>query len=190
MRIRTLTGTLAVAAGIVVAGLLAPATALAAVALQLDVTIGSTCVYGLKPSGGSITVKLLRADGSTRATRTDGATGNEWVVCFTRPVVVGNRLRMTTDPGTGVQTRTVTIPELTIAVNRATNTVKGRAPAGKPIRVRYADCFPGGCSGWQVRAGTAAVKRVPSGATGRGSPSMWATGSPPTSPATPLSSGP
>ncbi len=159
MRIRSPRFASVVAVAFAATGVLAPATALAAVPLQLQVDVGSTCVYGLKPSGGPITVKLLRADGSTRATRTDGTTGNEWLVCFASPVLIGNRLRMTTDtdpaPGTGVQTRTVTIPDLTIAVDRTTDKVKGHAPAGKPIQVRYSDSYPGGSGGWEIRTGTA-----------------------------------
>ena len=127
----------------------------AAAPLTLALNIGSTCVEGTKPSGGPITVKVLRSDGSTKATRTDSDTGGEWGVCFATPLVIGYKIKMTTDPGSGNLTRTVSIPNLTIVANRTTSKVKGRAPAGKSIFVRYVECYPSGCNGSLVRTGMA-----------------------------------
>jgi hypothetical protein len=112
--------------------------------------VGGKCVTGHKPTGDPITVKLLRSDGSVRATRTDDTTELEWRVCF--PVaVMGSRVRLTHFGAT----RTVRIPNLTAAANRVNNLVNGRAPAGGQVSIKYHSCHPGECVPWASRLATA-----------------------------------
>ena len=142
MRNRSLTRGLVLIACLVSAGALAPAGALADGPLALRMQVGGTCVAGHKPTGDPITVKLLRSDGTTRATRTDSTTELEWKVCFSVPVA-GERVKLST---TFAPVRTVRIPVLTAVADRVTNIVTGRGPVGGELSIKYYSCHPGECS--------------------------------------------
>ncbi len=137
-----LTRGLVLVACLMSAGALAPTTALADGPLALRMQVGGTCVAGHKPTGDPITVKLLRSDGTTRATRTDSTTELEWKVCFSVPVA-GERVKLSTS---FAPVRTVRIPVLTAVADRVTNVVTGRGPAGGELSIKYYSCHPGECS--------------------------------------------
>jgi hypothetical protein len=140
MQIRPMTRVLAVAVAIVSLAVtaLAPLPALADGPVTLRLRLGSRCVSGHKTTQDPITVKLLHSDGSVIQTRHDDTTDLEWRVCFssTHVPVNGNKIRLihwTVD-------RTVGVPDLTIALDRVTNVVRGHAPAGKAIELDYESC--------------------------------------------------
>ncbi len=140
MQIRPMTRVLAVTVAIVSLAVtaLAPLPALADGPVTLQLRLGSRCVSGHKTTEDPITVKLLRSDGSVIQTRHDDTTDLEWQVCFssTHVPVTGNKVRLihwTTD-------RTVGVPDLTIALDRVTNIVRGHAPAGKTIELDSLYC--------------------------------------------------
>jgi hypothetical protein len=139
MRIRSLPGTLVLAGGIVVAGMLAPVPALAKVGLQLTLPVGSGCLSGYKPNFDRIRVKLLRSDGTARETAHDDSANYSWALCFHHVPVAGNKLQMIN--GTDLD-RTVTVPDLTLDVDRVASRVSGHGPAGKVLEVTYLDCYP------------------------------------------------
>ena len=142
MRKRSLTRGLVLIACLVSAGALAPGAALADGPLALRMQVGGTCVAGHKPTGDPITVKLLRSDGTTRATRTDSTTDFDWKVCFSVPVA-GERVKLSTS---FAPVRTVRIPVLTAVADRVSNVVTGRGPAGGELSIKYYSCHPGECS--------------------------------------------
>lgn len=154
MRMRDLSGTLVLAAGIVATGMLTPVTALAKVSLSLNTYVGGECVEGYKPDDDPITVKLLRADGSTRATRVDDSTSNEWSVCF-RVAVMGSKVKASTLDGGNPVSRTVRIPVLTAVANRVSDVVSGQAPAGGLVTIVYSECRPSFCQASPARHATA-----------------------------------
>jgi len=144
MRIRSLPGTLVLVAGIVAAGVLAPMPALAKVALHMTLNMGSSCLGGDKPTSDPIKVKLLRSDGSALETTHDDTTSLiGWGICFQHHIpVAGEKLQMIN--GT-TQDRTITIPDLTLVVDRVSSIAGGHGPAGKSIELTYTDCYPSGC---------------------------------------------
>ncbi len=116
---------------------LAPVPALADGPLRVTLRLGSRCLTGNKPTMEPVTVRLLRHDGTTIETRRDDTTDSAWSVCFARHTpVAGNKIRLVQ----GDLQRTVRVPDLTIALDRATNVVSGRGPAGATIELLHAAC--------------------------------------------------
>jgi hypothetical protein len=142
MRIRSVPGTFLLAAGIVATSLLAPVPALAKIGLQFDLQLGGPCLAGYKPTADPIKVKLLRSDGHALETAHDNSTNVTWGVCFDRVPVAGNKIQLINGSD---QDRTVTVPRLTLEVDRVTSVIKGRGPAGKTLLVSYRECYPAGC---------------------------------------------
>lgn len=140
---RPVRGVRAVVAVTLALAVLAPGPALADGPLNLELKLGSRCVTGHKPTDQPVKVKLLRRDGRALETRQDTTTDLEWRICFRDHVpTAGNRIRLTND----TFERTVSVPDLTLAVDRVTNVVRGRAPAGRTIDFAYGACdSEGGC---------------------------------------------
>jgi hypothetical protein len=152
MRIRSLSATLLFAAGIIATGTLSPLAALAKPAvLHLQLPVGTPCPYGTRPNTSPITVKLLRSDGTTRETRHDNTVSFDWNVCFSHVPVPGDRIRMIN--GTS-EDRTISVPDLTLAVDRVTNVVRGLGPAHKSVAIKYTQCYPATCLGPVIRHAT------------------------------------
>ena len=131
-----------VATALLAVGALAPVPALAKVALHLELRMGSSCMSGYKPTLDRIKVKLLRADGTALETAHDDSGLLTWSLCFDRIPVAGNKLQMIN--GT-TQDRTITVPDLTLVVDRVTSVVSGHAPAARTIDIHYAECYPDRC---------------------------------------------
>ena len=122
------------AAGLALASVLPP-PALADGPLNVTLELGKRCLTGHRPVDGLIRVKLLRSDGTVLETRQDGSVSFSWSICFLHHTpVAGNKIRLIN----GGMDRTVRVPDLTIALDRVTNVVRGHAPAGKPIQLGYA----------------------------------------------------
>ena len=140
MQLRPMTRVLAATAAMVSLAItaLAPIPALADGPVTLQLRLGSRCVSGHKTTQDPITVKLLRSDGSVIQTRHDDTTSLQWQVCFssTHVPVAGNRIRLTH----WTVDRTAGVPDLTIALDRATNVVRGRAPASATIELDGQSC--------------------------------------------------
>ena len=137
MLFRPMRGVRAVVAATLALAVLAPAPALADGPLNMELKLGSRCLSGHKPTDQPVKVKLLRRDGRALETRQDASTEFAWSICFRDHVpVAGNRIRLTN----GTFERTVSVPDLTIALDRVTNVVRGRAPAGRTIDLAYAAC--------------------------------------------------
>ena len=123
-----------------VAAAVAPAgPAVAAGPITFDYTLGTRCVAGEKPITGTITLRLLSPSGATRATKTSSAaTANEPAseVCFKVKPRAGDRIRAVR----GSVHRSVTIPTLTVAIDRVTDVVSGKAPKGRSVRMLARHC--------------------------------------------------
>jgi hypothetical protein len=152
MRIRSMSGTLLLMAGIVASGGLASVPALGAQPLQVDLQLGSPCMGGTKPHIQPITVKLLRANGTTLEARHDDSAGGGWMLCFLHHVpVAGNKLQLIN----GSATHSLRVPDFTLAISRTTDLVSGRAPAATVLHITYHECYPAGCDTPQLRGTTA-----------------------------------
>jgi hypothetical protein len=109
--------------------------------LTMDILLDDYCVQGsAKPN---TVIKYVIKDGSgqvkgrdAQLTESDGY----WVACvdyFADGLATGDRIKIT-DYDTN-QTLTYTIPRLTLTVNRSTDVVSGRAPAGTHVDLEAAD---------------------------------------------------
>lgn len=137
MLFRPTYGARAVVAATLAVAVLAPGPALADGPLNMELRLGSRCVTGHKPTDQPVKVKLLRRDGRALETRQDASTDFEWRICFRDHVpAAGNRIRLTN----GAFVRTVSVPDLTAALDRVTNVVRGRAPAGRTVDLVYGAC--------------------------------------------------
>ena len=151
MRLGKWPGGLMLAAVVVGAGVLSPVPALGKIALQFDLQLGSSCLSGYKPTTDPIKVKLLRSDGRALETAHDDSTTDTWDLCFDRVPVSGNKIQLINGSD---QDRTVTVPRLTLEVDRVNSAIKGRAPAGKTLLISYHECYPAGCDAPQQMATT------------------------------------
>jgi hypothetical protein len=124
-------------------GLLAgPSPATAAAPITFGYSTGSRCVAGAKPATGRITLRLLAPNGTLRATRTSptaSAPLGGYEVCFDVVPRPGDRIRAVR----GSVRRTITLPTLTAAVDRVTDVVSGKGPAGRRLTVRTRHCTLG-----------------------------------------------
>jgi hypothetical protein len=116
-------------------GVLLPATVAAASLPSLRLTIGRKCVgdYG---SAANTTFELVWRDSDGGLIGKKAVTTDEfgyWNFCATghHTLSAGDRLKVTV----GADSKTLTIPDLTLTVNRVHNYLSGRAPAGTGLRV-------------------------------------------------------
>lgn len=152
MRCRSLRAKAVLIAVSVATGVLAPLPSLASPSvLHLELPIESQCTYGTRPNTLPITVKSLRSDGTTREAKHDNTVSFDWNVCFSHVPVPGNKLQMIN--GTS-EDRTITVPDLTLSVDRVTSVVRGHGPAHKGIAIKYTQCYPAGCLGTVIRHAT------------------------------------
>jgi hypothetical protein len=133
--------TTAITSAFMVLGLMAPAgVAAAAPPNAIDGTMGSRCVghYGAT-AGDTFKVVWRDGGGALVARRNVTVTHSVWSVCVSdHRLSAGDTIKATNDAGTNE----LTVPELTMAVNRVQGYVSGRGPAGDVIR---AHCnFSGG----------------------------------------------
>jgi len=96
------------------------------------VALGSNCIGGGGPNGAAFSIQLKDRDGTSVQTKHGStAAGGSWSLCLKRAVNSGDRLTV----NDGEHHRTFTVPGLTVSVNRATDVVAGRAPAGVTVRI-------------------------------------------------------
>lgn len=102
--------------------------------------IGTQCVYGTAPSGATVELTWKSAGGAVKLHETQVASDSgSLYYCSTNPstvLAIGDRLKAES----GSVTHQLVIPELTIRVNRAADSLKGRGPAGATLRV---ECWGG-----------------------------------------------
>jgi hypothetical protein len=119
---------------------LAPGGPVAAAApITFSHTAGSRCVAGAKPATGTITLRLLSPSGATRARTTSPAAAaslNGYEVCFKVIPRPGDRIRAVR----GSVQRTITLPPVSIAIDRVTDVVSGRGPKGRMVRMLARHC--------------------------------------------------
>lgn len=128
--LRRAAATVGIAALVLLAG---AAPAAAAEGIAFDVRLYSTCVYARSTPTALGSVSLLSSGGTVLETQEvsfDGS-GNA-SACFDQPVYAGMKLRGVT----GGVTRTFTVPKLGFSVDRATDVLKGTAPAGKKVTIQ------------------------------------------------------
>lgn len=128
----------ALSAATLIAATLASAGPTAAAApITFEHQMGTTCVGGAKPAGGTLTVSLLRRDGSRRDRVRDHDGAPSWQACFTVKPRPGDRIRAVQ----GSVSRTIRVPDLSIAIDRVADVVRGRAPAGRRVTIQATRCF-------------------------------------------------
>lgn len=115
--------------------------------VRLRVVIGTTCVLADKPSGDLVKLTLRTAGGHYLGTEEDASSGTTFLACFTRRVRIGYRITIVD----GDDSRTVAVPDLTIAGDRITDVASGHGPASKHITVKFAACSLSGCGGYAER---------------------------------------
>jgi hypothetical protein len=122
-----------------IATLLTPAIpADAAPAFSWHSLLRGSCGGGIAPAAANLTVILRSAKGkeldrtSTIANADTGAYG----VCFMRGEIAPGR---TLTIKSGPASRTITVPRVTLRVDRVTDVISGQAPAGMDIAIGYRD---------------------------------------------------
>lgn len=115
---------------------LLPAGASAAADITFNLAIGDRCVYGTKPAGGTLTLTLFSPNGTQRAKGSDASGDERWRVCLKVAPRPGDRLRAVR----GSQRRTVTVPTVTATLDRVSDVLGGRAPAGRSLNVLAQHC--------------------------------------------------
>jgi hypothetical protein len=102
-----------------------------------NVTIGQSCLTGLGQPATPLTIRLRSASGDmlgTRQVTTDG--GGHWNACFWNDPRVSDRVSATD----GVTTAVLTIPSVTLSVNRVTDVFSGSAPANSTVNLSEVPC--------------------------------------------------
>jgi hypothetical protein len=123
-------------------GVVVPLPALAATP-HTSVTIGDCYSFteGL-PANKQIRFTLLRANGTQKAARTvNSGSGSVEIDCLAT-FAIGDKLVIRRVSGPVL--RTITVPKVTITLNRATNKAAGKAPAGRSARL-----LTGLCDAWE-----------------------------------------
>lgn len=124
----------------------------AAAAITFNLAIGDRCVYGTKPAGGTLTVTLVAPNGIQRDKRKDASGEPTWSVCFRVSTRPGDRIRAVR----GSVRRTITVPTVTATLDRVTDVLSGRAPAGRTLTIRAQHCsLSGDCDPLVSRTATA-----------------------------------
>jgi hypothetical protein len=111
----------------------APAVMAAPRPLTVNVAVGDSCVSGTARKNSFVKVVVRDAAGSKilREVSDTGPSG-DWQVCgYGYPILTGARVRATVFE-TG-QSRQFTVPKLTIATDRVSEVVSGKAPAGSTV---------------------------------------------------------
>jgi len=113
----------------------------AGAALTFDVTVTGECLRGTAPVHSQVHLVLESADGTRRALQHArvGLKGT-YRVCFSFGINAGDVLTARTDGGAH---RTWHVPLVTATVDRSTNVVSGRAPAGVAVHLEV-DPVPNG----------------------------------------------
>ncbi len=118
----------ATAVAVLLVGSLAAGASAAPRPIELDLFLGSDCVFGNAKPDSVIKVVIRDSDGVERAKRaTVSDDGGFWAACGTNLVTPGDSIKVAVFE-TG-QTKTVTVPLLTVNANRGTNVVSGKAPS-------------------------------------------------------------
>ena len=109
-------------------GTLASGASAAPRPIELDLFLGSDCVFGSAKPDSVVKVVIRDSDGVQRAKRaTVSDDGGFWAACGTNLVTPGDEIKVAVFE-TG-QTKIVTVPLLTVNANRGTNVVSGKAPS-------------------------------------------------------------
>jgi hypothetical protein len=125
-----------VAIAALVSMVLLPTGASAAADITFNLALGDRCVYGTKPSAGTLTLTLFSSNGTQRAKGSDASGDARWGVCLKVAPRPGDRLRAVR----GSLRRTVTVPTVTAMLERVTDVLSGRAPSGRSLNVLAQHC--------------------------------------------------
>jgi hypothetical protein len=121
------------AAALLLAGLLASPLPASAADFTFQVVVGTECVDGVGPAGSVHVIRLFTAQGDLRATvMTHSDVDGTWTACFgDHAIFPGNKIRASS----GSLARTWRVPAITMNVVRASDFVRGRAPANSTFTV-------------------------------------------------------
>ncbi len=138
VRLRSFTGASMVAASIALAvALILPLGAGAAQPpIRLSIFYGYSCVSGTSAQPATISVLWRDSAGATKA-QGSIESNDYWSLCSGDDdivVEVGDKIRVSD----GSYTRKYVVPNLTVTVDRVSNTFHGTGPAGRTIRLGYA----------------------------------------------------
>lgn len=138
---RLVRGAAATAAAVLLSGAFAGTALGAPRPLTMDVLIGDSCVSGFAKAGTVIKVTIKDGGGTVigRDAMIADSDGS-WFGCeslFADALGAGMRIKVL-DYDTH-QTLDYTIPRITLSVNRVTNVVSGKAPAGMKLAIEAAD---------------------------------------------------
>ena len=127
----------------IAAGLLATPASAAEEAYKFVVQPGTTCPTGYGPPGDRVTVILRDADGTRidRESTTTELEDGHFRVCFSSGVTPGRRLILRGSAGV----HSLVVPRFRARVDRATDVVTGRGPAGTSMSGQVFHCGPRGC---------------------------------------------
>jgi hypothetical protein len=118
---------------VMAAAIWTPASAQAGV--SFDLTIGSNCLRGTAsaPAGSQIHLALDSADGLRHGLQhAKVALDGTWRACLNLSINAGDNLTARTESGAH---RIWRVPLVSATVDRSTNVVSGRAPAGAPVHL-------------------------------------------------------
>lgn len=110
----------------------------AAPAFTWNSLLRGSCGSGTAPKAANLTI-ILRSSAGKELDRTStiaSADTGAFAVCFTKAEVAPGR---TITIKSGPAGRTITVPRVTLGVNRVTDVISGRAPAGMNIAIGYTD---------------------------------------------------
>jgi len=115
--------------------MLVPATASAAAFVQFDgEIIGDSCVYMMAAPNASIDLTWKSSGGSLKAHVTvpvNPQGGASYCSTTGKQIASGDKMKVTV----GSQTRTWTVPKLSVTLDRATDYIRGTGPVGATIHV-------------------------------------------------------
>ena len=96
--------------------------------------IGSECLAGRAATNATVDINWKSSTGKLKANVTTVATGGRWSYCSTsKHLAVGDVLKATV----GATSRTFTVPNLTVNVDRAADKFAGKAPASSHLLLTY-----------------------------------------------------
>lgn len=117
-----------------------PGPALAATP-RVFVVIGGCGIFTEQlPANKQIRFTLLRPNGTQKAARTVNSGGGSVEIDCLGRFAIGDKLVIRRVNGPVL--RTITVPRVTITLNRATNKASGKAPAGRSATLLSGDCEP------------------------------------------------
>src|SRR4051812_49057708 len=115
------------------------ASASPAVLTTFEFSLGNDCIAGVGPANTELRVVLRSASGEVQGhfrASTDPTDGTWGYRCFWGTIDSGDVLTATD----GTTTRTLTVPPLAFAINRATDVIAGSGPQSSPLRIGIDDC--------------------------------------------------